>query len=72
MSKLIDAGADVNKPNYKGTIPLMYAMSFYERSNNRLAFDFLLENNANLDLCDASKKSIKDYAFQRNVTGLFE
>lgn len=58
MSILIDAGADVNKPNYKGTIPLMYAMSFYERSNNRLAFDFLLEHNANLQLRDASKKSI--------------
>ena len=40
---LIKKGADINLPNYKGTTPLMYAMSFYELSKEKSVFDTLIK-----------------------------
>ena len=47
---LLDNGADVDLTNYKGTTPLMYAMSHYEKTGRRDVFDLLIENGASLDL----------------------
>lgn len=72
VNLLISEGADVNKTNYKGTTPLMYAMTHYEETNQRLVFDALVDSGANLGLRDFRGYSIKDYATERAVTGLFE
>jgi ankyrin repeat protein len=49
----------------------MYAMSCFERTGKRAAFDCLLKNGANLNLVDFYGKSIEDYAADRGVVGLF-
>ena len=67
----IQNGADINMPNYKGTTPLMYAMTYYEKSRERDLFDLLLESGARLELCDMKQKTIRDYAIERKVLGLF-
>jgi methionyl-tRNA formyltransferase len=71
LKLLIDKGADVNLTNYKGTTPLMYAMTYYENSGQRYSFDLLLNNGAKLELVDIHQKSISDYAKERNISGLF-
>ncbi len=70
MITLIENGADINMPNFKGTTPLMYAMKNFENTNQRLGFDFLLENGANKKLRDGHNLSIEDYARLRKVFGL--
>lgn len=69
---LLEYGALVNKPNYKGTTPLMYAMANYENTKNRDAFDVLLAFGADKYLHDSHGLTILDYAKQRKVVGLFE
>ena len=71
MKALIKSGADIDKSNYKGTTPLMYAMTFYEKSKQRLAFDTLIEFGANKELRDMRHNSIEDYADDRGVLDLF-
>ena len=68
---LIKKGADINLPNYKGTTPLMYAMSFYELSKEKSVFDALIKSGADTEILDFYSKTIKDYALERNVKGLF-
>ena len=68
---IIQNGADVNITNYKGTTPLMYAMTYYEKSGQRDLFDLLLESGAMLELYDMHQKTIRDYAIERKVLGLF-
>ena len=68
---LIKKGADINLPNYKGTTPLMYAMSFYELSKEKSVFDALIKYGADTEMCDIYSKTIKDYVSERNVKGLF-
>ncbi len=71
LKLLLSLGVDVNQTNYKGTSPLMYAMTYYENTRQRLAFDLLLEHGANIDLRDYRGLSIKDYAKKRAVRDLF-
>lgn len=68
---LIKKGADINLPNYKGTTPLMYAMSFYELSKERSVYDALIKYGADTEMLDFYSKTIKDYASERNIEGLF-
>lgn len=72
VNLLINGGVDVNKTNYKGTTPLMYAMTHYEDTNQRLVFDALVDFGANMDLRDFRGYSIKNYAVEKSITGLFE
>jgi methionyl-tRNA formyltransferase len=69
---LLENDADIDIPNYKGTTPLMYAMANYEDTKNRFAFDILIKFGANKYLCDNHGLTIKDYAKERNVLGLFD
>lgn len=69
---LIERGADINLPNFKGTTPLMYAMSHYEDSGQREGFDMLLNAGANIELSDIFGKSIREYALERGVSTLFK
>lgn len=68
---LLRVGADPNKTNYKGTTPLMYAMTHFENTGKRLAFDTLMDFGASMDLRDYRGFSVLDYAKERNVYGLF-
>jgi len=72
LELLLSEGVDVNQTNYKGTTPLMYAMTHFENTGQRLVFDALIKHGASLDLKDLSGLSIKDYAKKRAVQGLFE
>jgi methionyl-tRNA formyltransferase len=72
LKLLLSEGVDVNQTNYKGTTPLMYAMTHYENTGERCVFDLLIKHGANLDLRDFSGLSLKDYAKNRAVRGLFE
>ena len=56
---LIKKGADINLPNYKGTTPLMYAMSFYELSKEKTLFDTLVKYGADTEMVDIFSKTIK-------------
>lgn len=72
LKLLISKGVDVNQTNYKGTAPLMYAMTNYENTGEKCVFDLLIKHGAKLDLRDLSGLSIKDYAKKRAVCGLFD
>lgn len=68
---LINAGADVNLSNYKGTTPLMYAMSHYEKTGNRENFEFLIKKGAEINRKDIHGKTIQDYASEKGLSNLF-
>jgi ankyrin repeat protein len=72
LKKLLESGSDVNKTSYSGTTPIMYAMSHYENSGDRLCFEFLKSHGADMSIRDGHSKSIYDYAKERNVVGLFD
>ena len=72
LTLLLSKGVDVNQTNYKGTTPLMYAMTHYESTGEKRVFDLLIKHGANMDLRDFSGLSLKDYAKNRAVRGLFE
>ena len=72
IKALAKYGADIDMPNYKGTTPLMYAMTHYENTQQRLAFDTLIELGADKELRDNHNLSIEDYAKERKVLGLFD
>jgi len=71
VNLLISKGVDINKTNYKCTTPLMYAMTHYENSGQRVVFDVLLDSGAHVSSRDFRGLSIKDYAVERAVSGLF-
>ena len=50
----------------------MYAMTHYENTQQRLAFDTLIELGADKELRDNRNLSIEDYAKERKVLGLFD
>ena len=50
----------------------MYAMTNYENTKNRLAFDMLIKFGANKYIRDNHGLTIHDYAKKRNVLGLFD
>lgn len=66
MDLLIQLGAGVNVTNYKGTTPLMYALSYYERAADRTCFDLLLKNGCNINFRDISGKTVSDYMREKN------
>lgn len=71
ISILLKNGASVNSPNYKGTTPLMYAMSHYEKTGNSLPFDILMQHGADPEQSDLNGKTLRDYMVERNVKGFF-
>ena len=67
---LIRAGANINQANYKGTTPIMYAMSNFEITGSTKSFDLLYDHGADFDLMDNYGKSLVHYADERMVSGL--
>jgi len=61
---LIEAGANVNATNKKGTSVLMYAKTSAISSNSLQLMEYLLDNGADASVLDEAGKSILDYALE--------
>ena len=72
LNILLENGAIIDMPNYKGTSPLMYAMTNYENTKSRVAFDMLIDLGANKYLRDNHGLTIHDYAKKRNILSLLD
>lgn len=69
---LVARGANINLPNYKGTTPLMYALSCYEMSQNDDVFRYLISCGANLESRDQHGKSVEDYLIEKGCQDLLK
>lgn len=69
---LVARGANVNLPNYKGTTPLMYALSGYEMSHNEDVFRYLISCGAKLDSRDQHGKSVEEYLLEKGCQALLK
>ncbi len=58
---LVELGADVNRPNRKGTTPLMYAKDAYFSGRCKNIFNILVKHGADLEHRDAAGKKLKEY-----------
>lgn len=58
---LVGLGADVNRPNRKGTTPLMYAKDAYFSGRCKKIFTILVKHGADLEHRDAAGKKLKEY-----------
>ena len=61
-TRLVNAGANVNATNYKGTSVLMYAKTIAAKTNNFDILDILITGGANLSICDNKGIGILEYA----------
>ena len=59
--RLLEAGANINKANYKGTTPLMYAKSAYVNDNKFSALNILLKNGADIFQRDNAGLNVIEY-----------
>ena len=64
---LLDLHVDVNQPNYRGTPPLMYAMT-PAQAGNLECLRLLLERGANLNARDMAGRTAFSYAHERGWT----
>jgi methionyl-tRNA formyltransferase len=64
VKKLIEFGADINSTNKNGTTLLMYALNYYQRTQDSGIFKFLLESGSNSSYKDKNGKNLKDYIIQ--------
>jgi methionyl-tRNA formyltransferase len=65
VESLLGLGASINNPNYKGTSPLMYAMSPAAENGNFDCLHLLIGSGADLNACDNTGQSALDYAISR-------
>ncbi|MDC3312132.1 formyltransferase family protein [Alphaproteobacteria bacterium] len=70
LELLINRGANINGSDYNGMTPLMHALLHFNQSGNRILFDLLLKNGAELEVRDAFQKTIYDYAREKNILDL--
>tara|TARA_B100000963_G_scaffold361702_1_gene398804 strand:+ start:3510 stop:4676 length:1167 start_codon:yes stop_codon:yes gene_type:complete len=64
MKFLVKSGANVNAVNNNGTSVLMYAKDFALKNKDKRGFDFLVQNNANINHQDFSGRQLSDYISQ--------
>ncbi|EJK99837.1 ankyrin repeat domain-containing protein [Pseudomonas chlororaphis] len=58
---LLQQGADPERPNNKGTTPLMYAKDAYLAGRCRKTFQLLLRKGARLEAADHCGRALADY-----------
>lgn len=59
--KIVQAGADVNKTNYNGTTPLMYAKEYALKTGDYSIMQLLILMGADLNQRDYRNKTLSDY-----------
>ncbi len=67
---LLERGADPDLGNYKGTTPLMYALSHYEASRDSLAFQTLAASSKALGAVDHYGKTVSDWVDEKGLAEL--
>lgn len=72
IKEILSRDSYVNTTNYKGTTALMYAFSYYEKSKNSSAVDFLIKHGADPAIKDQNGKNIFDYMKERNCLDLLD
>jgi methionyl-tRNA formyltransferase len=58
---LIENGADVNSTGYGGSMVLVYALSYYERSHDASVYKRLIDGSADLAQVDDNGMSVRDH-----------
>ena len=69
---LVEAGADVNATNPKGTTVFMYAKTPVFTSHNTAILEYLLKSGADINAKDIFGKTVLDYVIEKNATWLAE
>ena len=72
VKSLTKFGADINSTNKNGTTLLMYALSYFQRTQDSEIFEFLLESGSDSNSKDKNNKSLKDYIIQNNCEQLLK
>jgi methionyl-tRNA formyltransferase len=67
---LLEQGADVHRPNHRGTTPLMYAKDAFLAGRCRRTFDLLRSRGANSAQSDYSGRRIVDYVTSAEAASL--
>jgi methionyl-tRNA formyltransferase len=67
---LVEQGADVQRPNHKGTTPLMYAKDAFVSGRCRRTFGLLRSHGANPTHADYSGRRIVDYVTPAEAVSL--
>lgn len=61
IKMLLDNNVDINRPNYNGTTPIMYAKDYYIRTQDFSILKYLVTNGANLLKEDYEDKMVFEY-----------
>lgn len=69
---LVGAGAKLASTNKNGTTLLMYALSYYERSNDKSVFEYLCSHGASWEKLDTKGKSVTDYIIEKKLDDLLK
>jgi methionyl-tRNA formyltransferase len=64
VERLIELGADINSKNKNGTTLLMYALSYYERTQSSEIFELLVNLGSNSTDKDKNGKTLKEYIIE--------
>src|SRR5262249_19788913 len=72
VSRLVTEGADINRTNWRGTTPLMYALENYRRTGDASVFQLLLNAKADVGLVDNYGKTLAQYIGLKNCPELAE
>ena len=70
VQALLQRGANPDMANYKGTTPLMYALSSYEGSRNSLAFEAIAASARGFNKSDHTGRTIFDWIEEKKVPEL--
>jgi methionyl-tRNA formyltransferase len=70
LRMLIEQGANVDSTNYKGTTVLMYALSYFEKTQDDSIIKILLQAKANTFSRDGHNKSLRDYIAEKGFENL--
>jgi methionyl-tRNA formyltransferase len=72
VKSLIEFGSDINSKNKNGTTLVMYAFSYFLRTQDSKIFEFLLELGSNSTSKDKNGKTLKDYIIQNKCEQLLK
>ena len=72
LERLIALGADINSRNGNGTTLLMYALSYFERTQDSRVFEFLARLGSSTSGEDVYGKSLKEYILEKKCAQLLK
>jgi methionyl-tRNA formyltransferase len=72
VERLIEFGADINSKNKNGTTLLMYALSYFKRTQDSKIFELLISSGSNSTDRDKNGKTLKEYIIQNGCKQLLK